>query len=128
MTTRIESQSIHTSAHEPPGSYSYVLNINILYSMVSTPRRNILSTPVGGTQPLITFLPIRLSYRSTKHPKKPTLFPTTTYSPPTYLSTPPLPPRHPFTPYPKFPPLPPHHQPAQPSHQHHRHRLQLVLE
>ena len=62
--------------------------------MVSTPRRNILSTPVGGTQPLITFLPIRLHYRYTKHPKKPTLFPTTTYSPPTYLSTPPPPPHH----------------------------------
>jgi hypothetical protein len=116
--TRIEQQLMSTYARAHHGLYSYVRYTNIIYSMVSIPRRNILSTPVGGTPPLITSLPIRFHYRYNKHPKNPTLSLTTIYSQPTYLLPLPLPLHH--LPLPHH--QPPHHHPDQPSPPHHHQR------
>jgi hypothetical protein len=121
--TRTEQQLMTTFAREHHGFYSCVHYTNILYSMVSIPRRNILSTPVGGTPPLITSLPIRFHYRYNKRPKKPTLSPTTIYSQPTYLSPLPLPSHH--LPIPHH--QPPHHHPDQPSPPHHYQRPKRAL-
>ena len=94
MTTLTERPPTLIYAPALRGLYSYVHNISITFSMVSTPRQTIHTTLVGGTQPLITFLPIRLLYRYNKRHSKLTLFPTTTCSRPTYPLPLPLPPVH----------------------------------
>jgi hypothetical protein len=126
-TTRTEQLPMPIFAHALPGLYSYVLNISIIYSMVSTPRRNILSTPVGGTQPLITFWLIQLHYRYTKRHRKHTLYPTTIYLLPTYLSMHPLPSHHLPIPYHHIPHQPPHHHAVilSPPNRHQRPKLDL---
>jgi hypothetical protein len=124
---QIEQQLTHISAREPLGLYSYVHNTSIIYSMVSIPRRNILSTPVGGTQPLITFWLIQRNYRYTKRLNKPTSSPIMTYLRPTYLYTHSLPPCHVPIPSNQLPHQPPHPQPAPTSqllqHQRPKHAL-----
>ena len=111
MTTLTERPPTLIYAPALRGLYSYVHNISITFSMVSTPRQTIHTTLVGGTQPLITFLPIRLLYRYNKRPRKLTSSPITTCSRPTYLIPLPLPPVHLLQ-----PPLAPLHQPSRHPH------------
>jgi hypothetical protein len=102
MATRTEQQSTRIHAREHRGYYNYVHNTNSTYSMVSTPRRILHSTPAGGTLPLITFLQIAQFYRYNKLLNKPTNYPITTLSLLTYLS-PASPPRPRSIPTPTLP-------------------------
>lgn len=92
MTTLTERPPTLIYAPALRGLYSYVHNISITFSMVSTPRQTLLTTLVGGTQPLTTFSPIRLLYRYNKRHRKLTSSPITTCSRPIYLLPLPLPP------------------------------------
>ena len=91
MVTQTDKLRTSTFAQGLRGYCRYAHSINIIYSMVSIPWRNVLSTPAGGTQPLITLLVISNIYRYNKHHNRHTKYPIMISSPPTYQYSPPAP-------------------------------------